>query len=116
LYLMERDGTVWFASQARALATAAAAAGDTSPAATVGFFLWGYVPEPFCWWRDIRPLPAGHVQRYRLGRTVRAVEYAAIQDAYINRPMPALQHAELRHLLLDTVHHHLVSDVPIGLF
>jgi asparagine synthase (glutamine-hydrolysing) len=117
LYVMERQGTVWFASQARALANGTGGGGKINPAGVTGFFLWGYVPEPFCWWDDIHPLQAGHVQRYRIGRMAsRSVEYASVQDAYINHPMPALRGTELRQLMLDSVRHHLVSDVPVGLF
>jgi len=117
LYLAERNGTLWFASQARALASCVPADFATDPAALVGFYLWGFVPEPFSWWTGIRLLPAGHVLRVRSGRPLPASrEFASIEDAYINRPMPALEAPELRTLLRQSVAHHLVADVPVGLF
>jgi len=117
LYFTERDGVLWFASQARALANCLPIDFPVDPAGIVGFYLWGYVPEPFSWWQDIHLLPAGHVLRVQAGRALRpSSEFCAIQDRYINRPMPVLERPELRELMLDSVRHHLVADVPVGLF
>jgi len=117
LYFAERAGTLWFASQARALANCVPGPFPVEPAALVGFHLWGFVPEPWTWWTGIRPLPAGHVLRIRTGGALHPAEsYSSIQLAYINRPMPPLDRRQLRELMLDSVRHHLVSDVPVGLF
>ena len=70
LYVSESQGTIWFASQARALATCAPVDTRRDAAALTGFYLWGHVPEPFSWWAGIRMLPAGHVQRIRVGRSL----------------------------------------------
>ena len=67
LYFSENEGTIWFASQARALATCAPVDIKRDAAALTGFYLWGHVPEPFSWWAGIQMLPAGHVQRIRVG-------------------------------------------------
>ena len=47
LYISESNGTLWFASQARALAHCAPVNTRREAAALVGFYLWGHVPEPF---------------------------------------------------------------------
>src|SRR5713226_7269380 len=47
LYVAECKGTIWFASQARALATCAPVDTRRDAAALTGFYLWGHVPEPF---------------------------------------------------------------------
>lgn len=117
LYVMQQHGALWFASQARALARCAATTLQVDPAAQVGFYLWGYVPEPFSWWKAIKPLPPGHVQRIRMGQTPPApAEYAAIQDSYLNRPRDPLDSRELRDVIFDSVCYHLVADVPVGVF
>ena len=69
LYVSESQGTIWFASQARALANCAPVDTRRDAAALTGFYLWGHVPEPFSWWAGIRMFPAGHVQRIRAGST-----------------------------------------------
>lgn len=117
LYVAEREGALWFASQARALAKCAPVDTARDPAALVGFYLWGHVPEPYSWWRGIRMFPAGHVQIVRPGESLRPPHaYVCIQDAYLAQPPRSLAAGELRQLILDTVRHHLVADVPVGMF
>jgi asparagine synthase (glutamine-hydrolysing) len=116
LYVSERAGTLWFASRARALVQSAPLDIRREAAALTGFYLWGHVPEPFTWWAGIRTLPAGHVLRRRAGAEGRARSFAKIEDAYVQRPARPLEQDELRALIRDCVSHHLVSDVPVGVF
>jgi asparagine synthase (glutamine-hydrolysing) len=116
LYLIETAGTLWFASQARALARCAPINTSREAAALTGFYLWGHIPEPFTWWAGIRMLPAGHVLRVRAGAECHTKPFAKIEDAYVRRPARPLESGELRSLLRDSVSHHLVSDVPVGVF
>jgi asparagine synthase (glutamine-hydrolysing) len=117
LYLSESQGVIWFASQARALATCAPVDTRRDAAALVGFYLWGHVPEPFSWWAGIRIFPPGHVQRIRAGSTPSAPRaFAYVQDAFTNRPPRPLPADELRELVLDSVRYHMVADVPVGVF
>ena len=116
LYVSERGGILWFASRARALADCAPVDTRRDAAALTGFYVWGHVPEPFSWWAGITMFPAGHVQRIKLGGMVSSPRpFAKIEDAFIQPPVPLLP-GELRRLLLDSVSHHLVSDVPVGIF
>jgi asparagine synthase (glutamine-hydrolysing) len=117
LYVTEGHGTLVFASQARALATAAPVDTGRDAAALVGFYLWGHVPEPFSWWQGIRAFPPGHFQRIRVGaKPASAQAFARVEEGYLNSFPQPLRAGELRGLLQDTVQHHLVSDVPIGVF
>ena len=116
LYVSENEGTLWFASQARALANCAPVDTRRDPAALTGFYIWGHVPEPFSWWGGITMFPAGHVQRIKVGRAVSAPRsFASIKETFLQHPVQ-LSPGELRDLLLDTVRHHMVSDVPVGIF
>jgi|SRR5579862_391378 len=117
LYVSECKGTIWFASQARALATCAPVDTRRDAAALTGFYLWGHVPEPFSWWSGVRMVPAGHVQRIRADRVPSpARPFHNIQDSFVQRPPQALAVGELRQLMLDSVERHLVADVPVGVF
>jgi asparagine synthase (glutamine-hydrolysing) len=116
LYLAETAGTLWFASQARALAQCAPINTGREAAALTGFYLWGHVPEPFTWWAGIRMLPPGHVLRVRAGEECHARPFAKVEDAYVSRPSQPLSPGELSSLLYDSVSDHLVSDVPVGVF
>jgi asparagine synthase (glutamine-hydrolysing) len=116
LYFTETAGTLWFASQARALARCVPTNTNRDAAAVTGFYLWGHVPEPFTWWTGIRMLPAGHVLRVRAGQQCQTRPFAKIEQAYVQSPARPLQPGELRSLLCDSVSHHLVADVPVGIF
>src|SRR5215813_13130157 len=117
LYVAQCDGVLWFASQARALAQVAPVHSGRDAAALAGFYLWGHVPEPFTWWSGIRAFPPGHLQRVRLGMTPDPTRaFATIGEAYVASPPQALGTDELRSLLSDSVRHHLVADVPVGVF
>src|SRR5262249_4886719 len=117
LYVSESEGTIWFASQARALATIAPVDTRRDAAALTGFHLWGHVPEPFSWWSGVRMLPAGCVQRISANKAaLPAHSFHRIQDAYVERCTGPLAAGELRELILDSVKHHLIADVPVGIF
>src|SRR5262249_26119931 len=79
-------------------------------------YLWGHVPEPFTWWTGVRMLPAGHVLRVRAGEECHTRPFAKIVDEYLRRPAKPVHLDELRSQLCDSVSHHLVSDVPVGVF
>jgi asparagine synthase (glutamine-hydrolysing) len=115
LYVAETGGTVWFASQARALATCSPANTARSAPGLAGFYLWGSVPEPFSWWEGIRAFPAGHVQRLRAGEPPGAPRpYQTVDEVYGSCTPRELAADELRAILLETVRYHLVADVPVG--
>jgi asparagine synthase (glutamine-hydrolysing) len=117
LYVTEGHGTLVFASQARALASAVPVDTGRDAAALVGFYLWGHVPEPFSWWRGIRVFPPGHFQRMRVGaKPGLAQAFAKVEEAYLTSSPRPLRAGELRGFLQDSVQHHLVSDVPVGVF
>jgi asparagine synthase (glutamine-hydrolysing) len=116
LYVARSGQTLWFASQARALAAAAPIDTRREAAALAGFYLWGHVPEPFSWWTGITMFPAGHVQRIRFGRAPAPPRpYFSVQESFVQLASP-LAAGELQALLRDSVRHHLVADVPFGVF
>jgi asparagine synthase (glutamine-hydrolysing) len=117
LYYAFDRGILWFASQARALAECAPINSSRDAAGLTGFYLWGHVPEPFTWWAGVTALPAGHLLRVRRGSPFpRPLAHTRIEDVYLNRSARPLDSVELRELLLESVRHHLVSDVPVGIF
>ena len=117
LYVAINQGTIWFASQARPLALSAPVNTRRDAAALTGFYLWGHVPEPFSWWAGVRMFPPGHVQRIRARQSLtNPVAFARVQESYVSRAAEPLAPGELRALMLDSVRHHMVSDVPVGVF
>lgn len=117
LYFAQANGALWFASQARALAQHAPVDTKRDAAGLVGFYLHGYVPEPFTWWAGVTPLPAGSVLKISPGEAPPEPRiYAAVEASFGAGAPGALADDDLRAALLDSVRHHLISDAPIGVF
>lgn len=121
LYLADDGHTLRFASQVKALLAGGGI--DTSPEAAghVGFFLLGSVPEPFTLYKGIRALPAGHSLWLETGGRRRQQSYFELAEAYTQSAITTVPtHDEAREVLhealRDTVRHHLVADVPVGVF
>jgi asparagine synthase (glutamine-hydrolysing) len=124
LYYADDGKTLRFASQVKALLAGGAVDTTPQPAGHAGFFLWGYVPEPYSLFQGIRVLPAGSTMvKDLLGNTEtrsfcaipEEIEkaYAIGKDSKINRNVAQ---NELKQALNDSIQHHLVADVPVGLF
>jgi asparagine synthase (glutamine-hydrolysing) len=117
LYVSENNGTLWFASQARALANCAPVNTGREAAALVGFYLWGHIPEPFSWWAGITMFPAGHVQRIKADRFPTAPKsFDSVSETFAQNDGVPLGREELRQALMETVAYHMVADVPVGVF
>lgn len=117
LYYAHTGSTLWFASQARALAECAPVSSAYRPAGLVGYYLWGSIPDPFTWWRGISALPAGHLLRVVHGKAAPApVSFSRIEDLYVAAPAEPISSQDLRDAFFDSLSAHLVSDVPVGVF
>lgn len=121
LYLADDGRILRFASQVKALAAGGAISGEVSPAGMAGFFLWGHVPEPWTWLRAVRALPAGSTLSVRRGQRDRGPRRyfdlrEEIQAAESVGPVRKEALAEALVAASDSVRHHLVADVPVGVF
>ncbi len=122
LYYSDDGKALRFASQVKALIASGRVDSSPDPAGRAGFFLWGHVPEPFSMHRGVRALPAGAAmwiggdgkRTLKLGRSIPDI-YAGAEEAGANRDT-RVNREELRRLFLDSVQHHLVADVPVGVF
>lgn len=122
LYYADDGRTLKFASQVKALVAGGGVSRDPDPAGWVGFHLFGSVPEPYTTYRAIRALPAGSTlwvdsQGARQSRT-----YFSVAETYRQADHNPLKLSGsdldeyLGGALLDSVRHHLVADVPVGIF
>ena len=119
LYYSDTGGTFRAASAVKALKTGGKVGSSISPAGQVGFFLLGYVPEPYTMFQDIHTLPAGTtlwVDEKGAGSPKKFFDVKVqLSEASENKPetMPPV---DLREILLDSIRSHLVADVPVGVF
>lgn len=123
LYYSDDGWTFRFASQVKALLAGGAVSREPDPAGEVGFFLFGHIPEPFTTHRAISALPAGCTLVVdRIGPRA-PHRYHSIAALYCDAESIAPDErggvdfeAEFRAAALDSVRHHLIADVPIGVF
>lgn len=122
LYYADDGYTVRVASQVKALLASGMVDTSPEPAGHVGFFLWGNVPEPYTLHKGIRSLQAGSSLYIDCaGKKLftqfcsipRELTMAAEQAIPLSRSQMCDQ---LREAIIDTVRHHLVADVPVGVF
>lgn len=121
LYYCDDGGSFRFASQVKALRTSPNVDSTPDPAGHVGFFLWGFVPDPFTLHESIRALPAGHTLEIRDGRVGEPQRFFNLAEefdaaAQLPRAFTAESREELASVMEDSVKHHMVADVPVGLF
>jgi asparagine synthase (glutamine-hydrolysing) len=120
LYTANDGWTFRFASQVKALLAGRQISRDPEPAGIVGFHLFGCVPEPFTLYRDVRALPAGHVQWIDEAGPREPKPIASLAEivADVSRiASPAAELPErLRTGLRDSVRAHMLADVEVGIF
>lgn len=122
LYYSDDGWTLRFASQVKALLAGGKVSRDPDPAGWAGFFLFGSVPEPYTVHRAVRAVEAGTtlwVDRCGPSRPARYFSVSRPFAAAGKKPLPrptAQTQSRVRATLLDSVRHHLVADVPVGLF
>src|SRR5665213_1627167 len=120
IYTCDDGWTFRFASQVKALLAGGAVSRDPEPAGIVGFHLFGSVPEPFSLYRDIRALPAGHIQIIDVAGPREPQPFASLAATLAEgarHAAPASELAErVRVGVSDSVRAHLVADVEVGHF
>ncbi len=118
LYYRPRSGGgLMIASEIRALHAAGTPA-EPDPVAWSTYMAYGLLEHaPRTFWQGIRPLPAGHLLRWKDGRTEIERWYDLAERAgseLDERSVDEVQ-AELLDLLTDSVALRLHADVPVGI-
>jgi asparagine synthase (glutamine-hydrolysing) len=116
LYLYERDGRLLFASEIKAFF----AGDDTQPALNLDvldtFLSFGYMIGQETLFQGVRRLPPGHALVVENGTTRLHQHWAFPQPTDTTERSEADVIGEARRRLEESVHIHLRSDVPLGLF
>ncbi|MDB6140173.1 MAG: hypothetical protein JWO94_3245 [Verrucomicrobiaceae bacterium] len=112
LYLHERDGTLAFASELRALRQSRLFVPTLSTRAVQRYFESGSVPEPLTLINECFALGAGETLLWRDGKSTRHTYW----QLHFNAEIISDPVRHTREALLDSVRHHFVSDVPVGVF
>src|SRR5262249_39503983 len=118
-YHLDAPGALSFASELRALRKTGTVPPDLDPCALGAYLRQGSVPEPFTLLRDVRALEAGQWLRWQDG-TIDTQSYWSLPLEGDRRTEQMLEPGDdisaVRAALVDSLEHHFVSDVPVGLF
>jgi len=117
LYYLDDGKSLMVASQVKALLAQRRTLGlptpSFDPAGHVGFFLFGSVPEPHTLYQGIKALEPGTTLWVGSDGEKKRRIFFDLADRFSR---PAVDEMSLADLLRDSVNHHLVSDVPVGVF
>ena len=112
LYYQAEAGRLMFASEVRALLASGKVRSDLDGDAMFAYFRAGSVQEPRTLLKSVRCLEAGHVATWRDGR-LQTRQYWTV--SFTTTQVPAEPVEATHDALVDSVRHHFVSDVPVGI-
>lgn len=122
LYYTDNGKTFRVASQVKALLASEKISRRIDPAGVVGFFLFGSIPEPFTTYEEIKELPAGSFMWIDQTGPSPVQSYFSVAKTFqesIEGTHSLKKHEVqeiVRDALLDSIRHHFVADVPVGIF
>ncbi|BAZ24825.1 asparagine synthase (glutamine-hydrolysing) [Kalymmatonema gypsitolerans NIES-4073] len=114
LYYWQAGSSLVFASELRTILASGLPAVNMSMQGLYGYLISGSVPEPYTLIEGIHCLAAGHWLYWRpAGVSTKQYWQLNFPHATIS-PQEAKE--KVREALVDSIQHHLVSDVPVGIF
>jgi asparagine synthase (glutamine-hydrolysing) len=112
LYVHESNGLLAFASELGALCQGELFRQTLSAPAVERYFQTGSIPEPLTLVNEATCLEAGQTLLWKVGSATRSTFW----KLDFSSPAPRDPIKQTREALLDSVRHHFVSDVPVGVF
>lgn len=114
LYYYQSGHTLIFASELRAILACGLSKSNISLPGLYGYLTTGSVPEPHTLIVDIHCLAAGNWLYWQGGNTTKKQYW---QLNFSPQEISPREAQEIVHTaLLDTINHHFISDVPVGIF
>lgn len=116
LYYYTKGGELYFASELKAFDADLNKFTLDIEAANF-YFALGYIPAPYCIYKEIRKLEPGHYMHINTSRDVTTHLYYALKD-HISRNTDSFDAAcqRIRDLVNDSVRQRMIADVPMGAF
>lgn len=114
LYYAINNGRLLFGSEIKAILAAAPELEKIDPQGTLGYFHFGYIPDPLTAFTDIKKLPPGYVAEFADGKLATRAYWDLPQ---FDTRTPCSEEEilnELERLLAEAVQIRMISDVPLG--
>jgi asparagine synthase (glutamine-hydrolysing) len=114
LYYAQKDGCLFFGSEIKTMLAVAPGLADVDLEGILQFFYYGYIPDPYSAFRDIRQLPPGYLAEYKKG-SIQVRQYWDVPAYDVNDPgSDEICLEELERRLAEAVRIRMISDVPLG--
>jgi asparagine synthase (glutamine-hydrolysing) len=108
------QGRLFFGSEIKTILAIAPELAETDSEGLLQYFYFGYIPDPYTAFSEIRKLPPGHLLEYTSGQ-VEVRQYWDVPEYGSHPPMSEEQCLEeLEQRLEEAVRIRLISDVPLG--
>ena len=115
-YSLTEQGTFVFGSELKVLQTHGEISTEIDYSALDSYLTFGYVPEEFCIFRDVRKLAPGHFLIFKDGK-IKTEKYWDFRYSKVENLKSEDEYAEkLRELIKESVKIRLISEVPLGAF
>ncbi len=114
LYYWQSGSTLVFASELRAVIASGLPAINLSESGLYGYLISGSVPEPHTLIAGVNCLAAGHWLNWHSDGVTKQQYWQIKFTPQEISPQEAQE--QVRTALLDSIKHHFISDVPVGIF
>jgi asparagine synthase (glutamine-hydrolysing) len=114
LYYWQSGSTLVFASELRAILASGLPVVNMSIEGLYGYLMNGSVPEPYTLIEGVHCLAAGHWLHWQFADVTKKQYWQIDFTPKIISPKEAKE--KVREALVDSIQHHFVSDVPVGIF
>ncbi len=114
LYYAVSNGRLIFGSEIKAIFAAAPELQEPNPESLFRYFCFGYIPDPYSAYKQIKKLPPGHLLEF-VGGEIKTEQYWELPSYGTYEPKSEEECLEeLEPLLAEAVRMRLISDVPLG--
>lgn len=114
LYYAISEGRLYFGSEIKTILAVAPQLAEVDSEGVLQYFYYGYIPDPYSAFQQIRKLPSGHLGEFKNG-AIKIRQYWDVPSYGTNDPgseEACLEEMEQR--LAEAVRIRLISDVPLG--
>jgi len=118
LYYADNGESIRIASQVKSLIAGGKVSRAKSSVGTVGFFLFGHMPEPYTQYKSVFSLKAGHyifIDEFGVNEPVCYFNLISLFKNSVDMPKKEAR-SIIFEAMEDSLKYHLVSDVPVGVF
>jgi len=119
-FYYKKNGLFLFASELKAFHQHSGFEKEIDIGALVAYFDYGYVPSPYCIFKDTHKLEPGHYIKMNLSKNDFKIKEYWNSDTFYTKPKLTLSYEEakneLHSLLKSAYNYRMVADVPVGVF